>query len=727
MKLVYSPIAWLMLAVFTVMSAASLTEMLQFVSDRTYGGVQLFSVTELLFAGHFGIMASAFDRLYVFIPLVTMGLFSRETQSGSIRLLQSSPVTSVEVVIGKFFSVVAYCGALSVVMVSIMITAGLAVDSLDYPAVMTGILGFFLLACAYSAIGLFMSTLTSSQIVAAISTMAVLFGLTQLDSFGQTIPIVGKIAYWFSLGGHTNQLRDGLISSSDMLFFVCVIAMMLSFSVLKLLGERRRESQLKSGLRYAGVVALAAVVGYLASMPRFTVYFDATRIKSQSVTTENAELMEELDGPIQVTSYVNINDPMSVRLSPNWNHADRNFWFDQYLRYRPDIELDYVYYYGPLPPDAGVLRSSFPDRTVEDFARAFSFKYGLVFDDLPFASDLPAVASLAAENFETHRVVEWNGKRTVLRMYKDVESSFHTEKEFIAALKRLLVGPKKIGYVTGHGERSIAKRGPGAYQRLFTDGGFRLSLINQGFDVEELRLNEMIPVDIDVLVVADPKYVLSDEAHRNFRHYVDSGRNLLILGEADQQDAVRPLLEVLSLTMHSQNILQKSAGMAEDYIYADYTKAASKLSFDPEPRVRLDPVRLSGAAELGWSEAGEFEVTPILTATGSVENESVALALTRNQANRLQRIIVLSDADVFSNIEINSMGNMDANLSFYLDVARWLGDDEFPISIDRADYPDKTVDIGPIGMAWIRTVYYGLIPLALLVGATLVLTRRRRV
>src|SRR5690606_28313783 len=114
------------------------------------------------------------QKLYLYIPLLTMGLISRETSSGTIKLLYSSPIKVREIVFGKYLAMIVYSLVL-VTIVTIFVISGIAqIESPDTGMLMTALLGFFLLLCAYAAIGLFMSSLTTYQVVAAICTFVMI-------------------------------------------------------------------------------------------------------------------------------------------------------------------------------------------------------------------------------------------------------------------------------------------------------------------------------------------------------------------------------------------------------------------------------------------------------------------------------------------------------------------------------------------------------------------------
>ena len=93
-----------------------------------------------------------------------MGLMSRELSSGSIKLLYSSPVTNKQIVLGKYLAMMLYGLLLMAILSIFVIYSAFAIKSFDFICVLAGLLGLYLLTCAYSAIGLFMSSLTSYQV-----------------------------------------------------------------------------------------------------------------------------------------------------------------------------------------------------------------------------------------------------------------------------------------------------------------------------------------------------------------------------------------------------------------------------------------------------------------------------------------------------------------------------------------------------------------------------------
>lgn len=178
--------------------------------------------------------------LYLYIPLLTMGLMSRELSSGSIKLLYSSPVTNTQIILGKYLSMMIYNLVLMCILAVYLVFAAITIKSAMFPCNFPVCSGFILLVCAYAAIGLFMSSITSYQVVAAMGTLAVLAVLNFVGDMWQDIDFVRDITYWLAINGRAQEFINGLICSEDVLYFVIVVALFLFLSIIRLQSRRQK-------------------------------------------------------------------------------------------------------------------------------------------------------------------------------------------------------------------------------------------------------------------------------------------------------------------------------------------------------------------------------------------------------------------------------------------------------------------------------------------------------
>lgn len=179
----------------------------------------------------------------VVVPVVTMRLLAEEKRSGTLEMLITLPVKDHEVILGKFL------GAWGLVLVLILATVlfplamfGWPWDlgALDTGPVASGYLGLFLFSGAAVSLGLFISALTESQVIAFFITWTLLLTLTFLGlaADSMTNPVARDVLSYVSFDARLAPFARGLINTRDVVFFVsiCFGCLMASFWAL----ERRK-------------------------------------------------------------------------------------------------------------------------------------------------------------------------------------------------------------------------------------------------------------------------------------------------------------------------------------------------------------------------------------------------------------------------------------------------------------------------------------------------------
>ncbi len=161
--------------------------------------------------------------LSIFIPAVTMRLWSEERRSGTIELLLTWPLQAWEVVVGK------YLAGLFVIAISLILTLVVpmslssSVSSLDWGVVFTSYLGALLISSVYIALGSWASTLTNNQIVSlliaiAFSLVMVGIGYPPVVKFLNALPGLGNFIGWFGTDSHFREFSKGLINPVGLIY-----------------------------------------------------------------------------------------------------------------------------------------------------------------------------------------------------------------------------------------------------------------------------------------------------------------------------------------------------------------------------------------------------------------------------------------------------------------------------------------------------------------------------
>ena len=157
------------------------------------------------------------------IPAVTMRLFSEELNVGSYETLLTLPVTDGDVILGKFTASVAFVAAMLVPTVAYPIFVSF-LGQLDWGPVVGGYVGALFLGASFSAVGLFVSSLTRNQIIAFIGGMGICFFLTLIDKVLFFLPAnLLSIFQYLGADFHFDNIAKGVLDSRDILYFLSVI------------------------------------------------------------------------------------------------------------------------------------------------------------------------------------------------------------------------------------------------------------------------------------------------------------------------------------------------------------------------------------------------------------------------------------------------------------------------------------------------------------------------
>ncbi len=226
-RLYLSPIAWITMALVQFLLAIVFFTLLNNFLQLDRGDTTL-GITSTVVAGT---LQSAGLIILLTAPFLTMRLFSEERRSGTLNLLLSAPVSITEMVLGKYLGIMLFLAGLLLLigLMPLSLYVGTSIDPGQFACAM---LGLFLLMCAITSIGLFMSILSRQPGVAAISTFAVIFLLWIIHIAGATgnEQVAGIFSY-LSMLQHFNNLLSGMFSSVDVFYYLLVS---LSFTLLSI-------------------------------------------------------------------------------------------------------------------------------------------------------------------------------------------------------------------------------------------------------------------------------------------------------------------------------------------------------------------------------------------------------------------------------------------------------------------------------------------------------------
>ena len=237
-----SPMAWAILAIsqlilafiFLALVEGYILNQPQLMMLETVPGV-----TERIVAPLYGAAAWVFMMI---VPLLTMRIISEERRNHSLTLLLSAPVSMTEIIIGKYLGIILFL-LIMVSLLSLMPLSLLLAGHLDFGHYTSIVIALLLLIASFSAIGLFLSTLTNQPTVAAIGTYGALLLLWIIDIGSNTMTNneASALLGYLSMLRHFDALARGIFSSIDIVYFILFISIFLVLSIRRLDVDRLQQ------------------------------------------------------------------------------------------------------------------------------------------------------------------------------------------------------------------------------------------------------------------------------------------------------------------------------------------------------------------------------------------------------------------------------------------------------------------------------------------------------
>lgn len=760
-SLFYSPVAWFLLIIFLIQCG-------YFYTTYVYGmargqEAQLKSaffthwdksLTMSIFLRN-GFITSIIKNLYLYIPLLTMGMFSRDINNGSIKLYYSSPIKTRHIVFGKYLALLAFSLLLLLIVGIFMIAANFNIIHVENGMLLSAALGLFLLICAYMAIGFFMASLTTHQIVAAIATFLVIFIFTQIGTLWQEIDFVRDLTYFLSMPGRTRNLINGLITSVDVLYFVLIVSMFIGFTLVKLKSNRESKPWYVTAGKYMGIVVVVLTIGYITSRPQTIQYCDTTHTQSHTIHPQVQGLLKELgDDPLEVTLYVNL---LGENYQPG-RRAGRNLYIDQcwakYIRFKHNILLKYEYYYDAEKDQFAKL---FPGKSIPQIAKDMAIARDVDLKSFQTPAQIRKKINLAPEGRRLVMQLKYRNKTTFLRTFPDMVV-WPSEDNIAGAILRLInTTPPKLLFITDNLERSIDQLGDRGYTRGINSQRDRTSFINYGFDIDTISLDtQELPkesANVTAMILADPKTELSATKKQKIQEYIDGGGNMLIMGEPGKADILNPVLEPLGVQLLQGSLIQLRKHNVPDIISSGISTTPGKIA-EESRKVLLKNISIPSEKDIQQESVipivemehhTTFNKMPLVVARPDVwlkrgplvkdsvppvfnENEGdlksnsfvTSMILTRQIKNKEQRIAIIGDADVMSN---KYSGIPD---DFSKPIIRWLDYNECPIHVPGIAPKDNLLTVTPETATLLKKIFVWILPAILTLIGIVVLVRRKR-
>ncbi len=245
-----SPVAYVLVGVFLLLSAFFFDRILTLIIQSSmeqemqamrFGGAQGVDVPGLVMRNFFGLLSS----LILFLaPMLTMGVYAEERKRGTMELLMTSPITDLEIVLGKFLASLSLFAIMLLPTASYIVFMYFRSDPMpSWKLLLAGYLGVLLLGGALLSLGSFLSSLTENQLIAAVLTFGAILILWVLDFGGSgAATVLGQVLQYLSVIRHYDDFTRGIIDTSALIYYISFIALCIFLTVRSLESMRWRRA-----------------------------------------------------------------------------------------------------------------------------------------------------------------------------------------------------------------------------------------------------------------------------------------------------------------------------------------------------------------------------------------------------------------------------------------------------------------------------------------------------
>ncbi len=238
-----SPIAFILIGFFALLFGYFYYALLAFFERQSMqmgmgmGGPQSMNVNQMLISP---LLVNATVILLFVFPLITMRTYSEEKRSGTIELLLTSPLTDLQIILGKFLgAMLLYAAMLAVTLIHVGLL--FLYGNPEWKPILTGYLGLLLMGGCFLSIGLLISSLTRNQIVAAMATFGVFLMLWVINWIGSFVgPTAQAVLQHLSITEHFDDFAKGIIDTKHLVYYFSFIAFGLFLTMKSVDSERWR-------------------------------------------------------------------------------------------------------------------------------------------------------------------------------------------------------------------------------------------------------------------------------------------------------------------------------------------------------------------------------------------------------------------------------------------------------------------------------------------------------
>ncbi|MCF6159454.1 MAG: hypothetical protein E3K32_13000 [wastewater metagenome] len=568
-----SPIAYIFIVVFLVVSCGLFM-------------TNFFLISKTEMRDYFNMLPWV---LIVFIPAVTMRLWSEERKSGTIALLQSLPMSSSQLVLGKFFaSLVFYITALAGTFpIPIMLSI---IGTPDWGPILGGYFGAVFLGAFYLAGGIFISAFFKDQIVSFILTMVLCFVFYMLGTDFITTFIDGWIPQFGSflnstlgVASHYSAVERGVVDIRDILYFLSFTVSFLILNIYTLESSIKLHSGRKFAANCVIVIGIAIMINVITN-PLHLGRFDLTKNKIYTLSESSRKVMSRLkDVPLEITYYVTPKSKMPTALKTlEQDVVDK---LTEFKRLSKNIRITII------DPTKGIEDIEINKEDTTELAKKIQEKMEKLQERgiVPFNAQ-----SIEHDSFNIRRVysaisISYLDKKDEIIPQVIPQNLNSLEYELVSRIYRMTLNKKPGVAIFSPVEYPDPRMKDPAMRNMLMQMGQKIpfpedyysilseTLSQQGYDVKKIDLTKDSPVpeDAETLIVVKPEK-LNERQRYEINKAVATGTNLFMAVQTYEysyspgnkggiqvipykiESGVNPLLSPFGITVSDQILMDSN-------------------------------------------------------------------------------------------------------------------------------------------------------------------------
>lgn len=673
--------------------------------------ISLYFVSYNLLSGYsyiaYALSSGAFLFLFS-VPILTMRILAEEKKQKIDQLIFTAPVPVWKIVVGKYLAMATVFFS-AVVVVCFYPIIMRCFGSVNMMEAYVSIFGYALYGLAGIAIGLFISSITESQVVAMVLTFVAMFitymmsGITSMIS--STGNIVTKILSCLDFGSRMQDFYNGAFSLTGAVYYLTIIGLGIFFTVQSIQKRRYTIStkKLKAGAYSSTMIVIVTVAAVFLNLmvnelPESAQTIDVTNNKLYSITEDTEKFLEQISEDI--TIYV---------MAPEANH-DSNVekTLKKYQEANSHIKVEYK--------DPSI----YP---------AFASKYS----DSSVSS-----GSLIVEGSKRSKVIDYNDlyqSEMDYSTYTNTVTGYDVEGQVTSALSYVTSDSNaKVYAITGHGEKEV------------TDS-FSGSLTKANLEVESLNLisAENIPEDAQAILIMAPQSDFSADDVKKVKKYLDNGGNALVtMGWTEKtMDNLNGIFSEYGLSVGREIVLESNVGnysqnpfyllptisssditstVADNYyIFMPYSVGIT-VNYDDENN---SITTLLSTSESSYGKADVQNAASYDKEEGDVDGPFYLGAYSERTIDEKTSKLVLYSCDSIFTDEADSMV-AGANKELFKSSVNNIVTADVSISIPVKDYETSYLTVPQLQAVLIGVITILVIPVILLLTGIIIAVRRRK-